>query len=130
MFDYQPHLAGDLLRLDPYTADDWEQLYSAASDPLIWEVHPTSNRHEEPVFHASIDDAVGDQGGLVARLRDDGRIVGYSRYSSRFAEPNEVEIGWTFLVRELWGGRYNREMKQMCIRDRCVTVQAGKRGHR
>lgn len=115
MFNYQPTLTGELLELRPYQESDWAELYAAASDPLIWEVHPTRNRHEEAVFRASIDDAVGDNNGLVARLRGDGRVVGYSRYSSRFAEPDEVEIGWTFLIREFWGGKYNREMKRLML---------------
>lgn len=124
MFDYQPTLTGDLLEMRPYEEADWEQLYAAASDPLIWEGHPTRNRHEEAVFRASIDDAVSDNNGLVARLRSDGRVVGYSRYSSRFAEPNEVEIGWTFLVRDLWGGKYNREMKRLMLAHALKTFDA------
>ena len=124
MFDYQPTLSGDLLEMRPYTEADWDALFAAASDPLIWEVHPNTNRHEEAVFRASITDALGDQNGLVARLQSDGRVVGYSRYSSRFAESNEVEIGWTFLIRELWGGRYNREMKRLMLDHALKTFDA------
>src|SRR5579863_4311472 len=43
MFELQPHLSGDLLHLRPLQPADWEALFRAASDPLIWEVHPVSN---------------------------------------------------------------------------------------
>jgi RimJ/RimL family protein N-acetyltransferase len=28
---------------------------------------------------------------------------------------SEIEIGWTFLTRRYWGGRYNWEMKQLML---------------
>jgi N-acetyltransferase len=31
-------------------------------------------------------------------------------------ETSEVEIGWTFLARSHWGGKYNREIKQLMLR--------------
>jgi N-acetyltransferase len=36
-FDLQPTLTGDLLVLRPLQASDLEDLYKAASDPLIWD---------------------------------------------------------------------------------------------
>ena len=30
-------------------------------------------------------------------------------------EPGEVEIGWTFLARRLWGGRFNGAMKRLML---------------
>ena len=34
-------------------------------------------------------------------------IIGSSRYHGYDAGRSEVEIGWTFLARKYWGGRYN-----------------------
>jgi hypothetical protein len=31
------------------------------------------------------------------------------------AERSEIEIGWTFLARDYWGGRYNQEMKRLLL---------------
>lgn len=36
----------------------------------------------------------------------------------------EVEIGWTFLDRSCWGGRYNREMKQLMLEHAFDVVDA------
>jgi len=35
-FDYQPALKSELLELRPLRTEDFDALYGAASDPLIW----------------------------------------------------------------------------------------------
>lgn len=104
MFDYQPNLSGALLDLRPARPDDFAALYAVASDPLIWAMHPAHDRWEEPVFRAFFDGAFADRGGLVAIERTSGAIIGFSRYSSRVARQNEIEIGWSFLARLLGCG--------------------------
>ena len=84
-------------------------------DRDIWALHPAHDRWQEPVFRAFLDGAFADQGGLVAIERASGDIVGFSRYSMGYCEPGEVEIGWTFLARRLWGGRYNADMKRLML---------------
>jgi hypothetical protein len=37
---------------------------------------------------------------------------GYHGYDP---EKSVVEIGWTFLARKYWGGRYNGEMKRLML---------------
>ncbi len=49
-FDLQPVLEGELLRLRPLRPEDFHDLYAVASDPLIWEQHPASDRYKEDVF--------------------------------------------------------------------------------
>jgi N-acetyltransferase len=115
MFDFQPHLNGDLIVMRPMIEVDFEQLYTVASDPLIWAVHPTHERWQRPVFRANIDEAFGEQGGLVAIDKVTERIIGFSRYSQIAVGTDEIEIGWSFLARDYWGGRYNRDMKAIMI---------------
>ncbi len=114
-FDFQPTLTGDLIMMRPYSDDDFDALYTVASDPLIWEVHPVPERAQRPYFKANTDDALSDKGGLVAIERATGAIVGFSRYSQVYVGADEVEIGWTFLSRRLWGGKYNRDMKRIML---------------
>jgi hypothetical protein len=45
-FDLQPVLKGELLALRPLRPDDFPVLYEVASDPLIWEQHPSSDRYQ------------------------------------------------------------------------------------
>jgi len=52
---------------------------------------------------------------LVSIDRTSGRIIGSSRYCNLEPAKREVEIGWTFLQREFWGGRYNGELKSLML---------------
>lgn len=114
-FDPQPSLTGPTLTLTPATSADWAELFAVAADPLIWAVHPAADRWQEPIFRAFFDEGLASGGMLVARERATGTVIGSSRFSTAFAEPDEVEIGWTFLSRDHWGGRTNREMKHLML---------------
>ena len=113
--DLQPTLVGDKLRLRPLTDDDWEAMYAVASDPLLWEVHPASDRYKELVFREYFAGAMKSRGALAVIDRATGSIIGGSRYANFVAERNEIEIGWSFLARAYWGGAYNREMKTLML---------------
>ena len=113
--DLQPTLVGDSLLLRPLTEDDWEGMYAVASDPLLWEVHPAWDRYKEPVFREYFAGAMASRGALAVIDRATGKIIGGSRYANFVAERNEIEIGWSFLAREYWGGAYNREMKSLML---------------
>ena len=114
-FDRQPVLVGELLDLRPLRAGDFEALFRVAADPLIWEQHPEPNRYREETFRAFFQDALESGGALVARDRITAQIIGSSRYHGYDPERRVVEIGWTFLARSHWGGRYNGEMKRLML---------------
>lgn len=114
-FDFQPILTGSLITMRPFAEADFEALYAVASDPLIWELHPVHERSQRPVFRAYMDDALADRGGLVAIEKTSGKIMGFSRYSQQFVGEIDIEIGWTFLSRQLWGGAHNRDMKRIML---------------
>lgn len=113
--DRQPHLTGELIELRPATPDDFDALFAIASDPLIWEVHPANDRWQEPVFRAFFAAGLASGGMLIAIDRATARVIGSSRYDFDRALPGEVEIGWSFLARSYWGGRYNGEMKALML---------------
>jgi RimJ/RimL family protein N-acetyltransferase len=129
-FDLQPHLQGDLVELRPLRADDFPALYAVASDPLIWEQHPSRDRYKEEVFTAFFREALESRGALIVIDRNDGRVIGSSRFHGYDEARSEIEIGWTFLARSHWGGTYNQEMKQLMLRHafrfvRGVTFRVG-----
>lgn len=114
-FELQPHLQGELVELRPLAPDDWRDLFAVASDPLIWAQHPASDRYQEPVFRAFFQEAL-DCGGAFAIIdRGTGRIIGSTRYHAVEGDADAIEIGWTFLARSHWGGRYNHEMKRLML---------------
>jgi len=114
-FDLQPHLRGELIELRPLKPEDWGDLFSVASDPLIWEQHPESDRYKEDVFKVFFKDALESGGAFVVIDTKNKRIIGSTRFHGYDLEKSEVEIGWTFLASRYWGGRYNREMKQLML---------------
>jgi len=114
-FDRQPILIGELLELRPLRADDFDALFGVAADPRIWEQHPEPNRYREATFRVFFDEALRSGGALVAIDRASGQVIGSSRYHGYDAGQSVIEIGWTFLARSYWGGRYNGEMKRLML---------------
>jgi N-acetyltransferase len=114
-FDFQPVLEGELVLLRPLLSDDFNDLFEAASDPAIWEQHPAPDRYQAAPFRDFFDESLRCGGALVVCDRLDGRIVGSSRFHAYDKARGEVEIGWTFLKRSHWGGRYNWEIKWLML---------------
>jgi RimJ/RimL family protein N-acetyltransferase len=114
-FELQPTLRGKLIELRPLRPDDWDALYEAASDPLIWEQHPEPKRYKSDVFRKYFDGAIESRGAFAIIDRSTGRIIGSSRYCDLRPAESQVEIGWTFLERKYWGGDYNGELKRLMM---------------
>lgn len=114
-FEFQPTLKGELIELRPLRAEDFADLYAVASDPLVWEQHPAVDRYKEEVFQELFRDALASGGALVVNDRETGRVIGSSRFFAYDEGRGEVEIGYTFLARSHWGGRYNGEMKRLML---------------
>jgi RimJ/RimL family protein N-acetyltransferase len=114
-FDLQPNLKGELVELRPLTPEDWDDLFADAADPLIWEQHPESDRYKQDVFRVFFREALESGGAFVVIDRKSQQIIGSTRFYGYDPEKSEIEIGWTFLGRKYWGGRYNREMKDLML---------------
>jgi RimJ/RimL family protein N-acetyltransferase len=113
--DFQPTLTGPAVTIRPMSVSDWPELFHAASDPEIWKLHPASNRYTEPAFRKYFDSGIASQTAFVFVDRTDHRLIGASRYYGHDAALSEIEIGWTFIVREHWGGAANREVKRLML---------------
>jgi RimJ/RimL family protein N-acetyltransferase len=117
-FDSQPLLRGELVALRPLQPTDFDDLFAVASDPEIWEQHPARDRYQEEQFRIFFREALESGGALIAIDTKDGRIIGSSRFHG-----SEIEIGWTFLARSHWGGRYNGEMKRLMLQHAFTFVE-------
>jgi RimJ/RimL family protein N-acetyltransferase len=115
-FDLQPTLKGHLLELRPLQPGDFDELYAVASDPLIWEQHPASDRYKEEVFREFFREALESGATFAAVDAKTGHIIGSTRFHGYDQKKSEIEIGWTFLARSHWGGACNGEMKQLMLR--------------
>lgn len=114
-FDRQPTLHGPLVHLRPLQPDDFDDLFAAANDRLLWEQHPVSDRYTEAGFTRFFDDAIASGGALIASDATTDRVIGSSRYHGYNEAEREIEIGWSFLARSHWGGRYNGDMKRLML---------------
>ena len=114
-FDLQPTLTGARVQIRPIEASDWDAMFVAASDEKIWEQHPESSRYQAAVFRSYFDGALECGSGFAFVDRATGKVIGSSRYHGYDADRSEVEIGWTFLTREYWGGSYNLEIKRLML---------------
>jgi N-acetyltransferase len=113
--DFQPTLIGPTMTVRPIATGDWPELFAAAADPKVWELHPVPNRYTEPEFRKYFDSAVRGKMGFVFVDRASGDLIGSSRYYGYEPAFSEIEIGWTFIVRSHWGGAANREVKRLML---------------
>ena len=114
-FELQPRLVGDLVEVRPLRPEDWESLFAVAADPLIWEQHPARDRYQEEVFKEFFREALESGGAFAVIDRQTQETIGSSRYFGFEPRKREIEIGWTFLARSHWGGKYNGELKRLML---------------
>jgi RimJ/RimL family protein N-acetyltransferase len=114
----QPTLVGTTVVIRPLVEADREELFTVASDPLIWAQHPTKDRWTRSGFDLFFNQSLASGGALVIQERTEtgpGRIIGSSRYHGYDPAASCVEIGWTFLARDHWGGQTNSEVKRLML---------------
>lgn len=110
--NFQPVIQNKLISARPLKASDFENLYAAASDPLIWEQHPNKNRYQRPDFENYFKGAMESGGALLVTDAQTNEIIGCSRYSDYVPETNTVSIGYTFFIRTHWGTGHNYDLKK------------------
>jgi len=70
-----------------------------------------SGKGFQRIFH----EALASGGAFVVIDRKTQKIIGSSRYFGFDSGRREIEIGWTFLARSHWGGKYNAELKRLML---------------
>lgn len=111
----QPTLTGKLVTLRPLKPDEFESLYAAAADPLLWEQHPAFDRYKRDVFESFFKLAMESKGAFAVIENSTGEMIGSSRFYDFNASDKTVIVGYTFLARKFWGKRYNEEMKNLML---------------
>jgi N-acetyltransferase len=111
-------LEGGIVRLEPLTEANAEELWEPAQPPQIWDWLAHLNRRErfEEWVAAALEAAAGGTSGpYLTRLRETGAAVGSSRYLNARPEDRAVEIGWTWLTPSAWGSGANVEAKLLML---------------
>lgn len=115
-FNLQPDfLEDEITKLIPLEEKHFEALFQAASDPLIWEQHPSKDRYEREGFASFFEAAMNSKGSFLILDKQTGEIMGTTRYYDYDPEKSSVGIGYTFITRKYWGGPYNSSNKKLLI---------------
>jgi len=116
IINWQPdYLEDNLVKLVPLTENDFEMLFEVASDPLIWEQHPTKDRYKREVFQLFFDGAASSKTAFLIYDKASKAIIGSTRYYDYKHENSSIAIGYTFLARKYWGGHYNKAVKKLLL---------------
>jgi len=115
-FALQPTLQNAFIKIRPLVPEDFETLYSVASDPLIWEQHPNKNRYQFEAFQNYFKGAIESGGAFLVFDAATGEAIGSSRFcDAENGNPLSIAIGYTFLARSHWGSTYNHALKKLMI---------------
>jgi RimJ/RimL family protein N-acetyltransferase len=104
----QPTLSNDMVELRPLTNDDFEALFTVASDPQIWEHHPYKCRAERDGFTKYFTELIDSKGAFCIIDKNNNNVIGACRYYECNYADSEIELGGAFLSREYWGGVWFR----------------------
>ncbi len=114
--NWQPeNLEDDIVKLLPLAEIDFDDLFMAASDPLIWEQHPNSNRYKREVFQLYFDGAISSNTAFKIIDKSSEKVIGCTRFYDYNPTNLSIAIGYTFLARQYWGGRYNKSSKKLLL---------------
>src|SRR6478609_10558692 len=115
-FNLQPKILENAqVIMIPLRESDFEMLYEVASDPEIWEQHPSKNRYQKEVFQLYFDGAVESKSAFLVYDSETEELIGCTRYYDFDSQNSKIAIGFTFLVKKYWGGSHNKAMKQLLI---------------
>lgn len=111
----QPTLQNEFVILASLKESDFEALYKVASDPLVWEQHPNKNRYQREVFQTYFEGAMQSNGAFLVKDAQTNEVIGCTRFYDYNEKDKSILIGYTFLGRSHWGGKYNPSMKKLMI---------------
>ena len=111
----QPTLQNNLVVAVPLQHGDFENLFNAASDPLIWEQHPNKNRYQRAAFENYFKGAMESGGAFLVKDAQTNEVIGSSRYSDYNADTKNINVGYTFFIRSHWGTGHNYALKKLML---------------
>lgn len=121
MWDMQPTLSGELVRLEPLAPGHRDALLAISTYPEIWEHWPFNPGHSEAAFDNWFEiclregaSADGDA-HFATILQATGEPVGSTSFCTIRGRDLGLEIGWTWLTPAAWGTGANTEAKFLML---------------
>jgi RimJ/RimL family protein N-acetyltransferase len=128
MWDLQPILIGEIVRLEPLAPHHRDGLLAASRPPEIWECWPVNLGASDAAFDDWLEDCIGAaaEGGdahFATVLQATGEPVGSTSFCTAREEDLGIEIGWTWLTPAAWGTGANTEAKFLQLRYAFETLE-------
>lgn len=127
MWELQPTLVGDIVRLEPLAPEHRDALLIASRPPQIWEYWSINPGASDEAFDDWLADCTSeaDEGGdahFATILQATGQPVGSTSFCTAREQDLGIEIGWTWLTPAVWGTGANTEAKFLQLRHAFETL--------
>ena len=114
-------LEGSVVRLEPLDHHHAPDLFAAGRDEELWAYMPRAgfaslDDAEAWIESAQADLRAGHALPFATVLRETGRAVGSTRFLDIRPRDRALEIGWTWLAREVLRSPVNTECKWLLMR--------------
>lgn len=113
--DIQPVLETETILLTPVQEKDFESLYTAASDPKIWEQHPNKDRWKKEIFKTFFEGAIQSKGAFLIIDKNNKSVIGSTRFYDYNEQEKSIQIGYTFYTTQSWGKGINSLVKTLML---------------
>lgn len=111
----QATLENENVKLVPLNPNDFEELFSVASDPKIWEQHPNKDRYQREVFEKFFQGAIESKGAFKIMDKSSNEVAGSTRFYDYNPAENSIFIGYTFYATKFWGSKLNPQVKKLML---------------
>ncbi|AZI39688.1 GNAT family N-acetyltransferase [Epilithonimonas vandammei] len=111
----QATLENENVKLVPLNPNDFEELFSVASDPKIWEQHPNKDRYQREVFEKFFQGAIESKGAFKIMDKSSNEVAGSTRFYDYNPKENSIFIGYTFYATKFWGSKLNPQVKKLML---------------
>ena len=111
----QATLENENVKLVPLNPNDFEELFSVASDPKIWEQHPNKDRYQREVFEKFFQGAIESIGAFKIMDKSSNEVAGSTRFYDYNPKENSIFIGYTFYATKFWGSKLNPQVKKLML---------------
>ncbi|MBW7912426.1 MAG: GNAT family N-acetyltransferase [Taibaiella sp.] len=123
-------LSGRKVELHPLAPKDFDTLKALAKDQKIWEYYGRDGA-DDVVMDYFLKEAMelkaaGQHYPFVVVNKDNGEIIGTTRYGDINEAHKTLEIGWTWYIPAVWGNGYNEECKLLMLSYAFETLGANR----
>ncbi|HIC8642909.1 GNAT family N-acetyltransferase [Elizabethkingia meningoseptica] len=108
-------LENDDVKLVLVNESDFDKIYKVASDPKVWEQHPSPTRYKEDIFRIFFQGALESHAAYLIYDKKSGELAGSTRFYDYNEADNSIFIGYTFYATKFWGTGINPKVKHLMM---------------